>query len=34
MCPAPWVDPRPNDELPDIYMAMGQTAENVAELAR
>ncbi|MBI1759651.1 MAG: acetyl-CoA C-acetyltransferase [Actinobacteria bacterium] len=27
-----WQDPRDEDELPDIYLAMGQTAENVAEL--
>jgi acetyl-CoA C-acetyltransferase len=27
-----WADPRSSGELPDIYMAMGQTAENVAEL--
>ncbi|GAA4718616.1 acetyl-CoA C-acetyltransferase [Phytohabitans rumicis] len=27
-----WSDPRDSGELPDIYMAMGQTAENVAEL--
>jgi acetyl-CoA C-acetyltransferase len=27
-----WVDPRSSGELPDIYLAMGQTAENVAEL--
>ncbi|MFJ1457957.1 acetyl-CoA C-acetyltransferase [Nocardia wallacei] len=26
-----WTDPRENDELPDIYIAMGQTAENVAQ---
>ncbi|HET9872872.1 MAG TPA: acetyl-CoA C-acetyltransferase [Propionibacteriaceae bacterium] len=26
----PWLDPRLDDELPDIYIAMGQTAENVA----
>ena len=25
-----WRDPRDNDALPDIYIAMGQTAENVA----
>jgi acetyl-CoA C-acetyltransferase len=30
--PAPWVDPRKNDQLPDVYIAMGQTAENVAAL--
>jgi acetyl-CoA C-acetyltransferase len=28
----PWHDPREDDALPDIYIAMGQTAENVAEL--
>ncbi len=27
---APWRDPREDGELPDIYIAMGQTAENVA----
>jgi acetyl-CoA C-acetyltransferase len=27
-----WVDPRDEDRLPDIYIAMGQTAENVAEI--
>ncbi len=27
-----WSDPRGNGELPDVYVAMGQTAENVAEL--
>ena len=26
----PWHDPRLDGELPDIYIAMGQTAENVA----
>lgn len=26
-----WTDPRENDELPDVYIAMGQTAENVAQ---
>ncbi|MGW4114866.1 acetyl-CoA C-acetyltransferase [Actinosynnema sp. NPDC004786] len=25
-----WVDPRENGQLPDIYIAMGQTAENLA----
>lgn len=30
--PAPWHDPREDGELPDAYIAMGQTAENVAEL--
>ncbi|MFC0527695.1 acetyl-CoA C-acetyltransferase [Phytohabitans kaempferiae] len=29
---APWTDPRDAGELPDAYVAMGQTAENVAEL--
>jgi acetyl-CoA C-acetyltransferase len=28
----PWHDPRSDGQLPDIYIAMGQTAENVAEL--
>jgi acetyl-CoA C-acetyltransferase len=28
----PWVDPRSVGELPDAYIAMGQTAENVAIL--
>ena len=27
-----WEDPRENGELPDVYIAMGQTAENVAQL--
>jgi acetyl-CoA C-acetyltransferase len=27
-----WVDPRTEGELPDVYMAMGHTAENVAHL--
>ncbi|MCE0765446.1 acetyl-CoA C-acetyltransferase [Pseudonocardia kujensis] len=27
----PWTDPRGAGELPDIYIAMGQTAENVAQ---
>jgi acetyl-CoA C-acetyltransferase len=26
----PWTDPRLGDRMPDIYIAMGQTAENVA----
>src|SRR5699024_11025360 len=30
--PAPWHDPREDGDLPDAYIAMGQTAENVAEL--
>ncbi|MEV0129755.1 acetyl-CoA C-acetyltransferase [Dactylosporangium sp. NPDC050688] len=28
----PWSDPRERGELPDVYIAMGDTAENVAEL--
>jgi acetyl-CoA C-acetyltransferase len=28
----PWVDPRESGLLPDVYIAMGQTAENVAQL--
>ena len=28
----PWQDPREDGRLPDIYIAMGQTAENVAQL--
>lgn len=27
-----WSDPRKSGELPDVYVAMGQTAENVAQL--
>jgi len=27
-----WHDPRQDGEIPDVYLAMGQTAENVAEL--
>jgi acetyl-CoA C-acetyltransferase len=27
-----WVDPRTTGQLPDLYIAMGQTAENVAQL--
>lgn len=27
-----WHDPRADDELPDIYVTMGQTAENLAQL--
>ncbi len=27
-----WSDPRESGELPDVYIAMGQTAENVAQL--
>jgi acetyl-CoA C-acetyltransferase len=30
--PASWHDPREDGSLPDIYIAMGQTAENVAAL--
>ncbi len=26
----PWTDPRADGQLPDVYIAMGQTAENVA----
>ncbi|TQM26437.1 acetyl-CoA C-acetyltransferase [Nocardia bhagyanarayanae] len=29
---ASWADPRRNRVLPDVYIAMGQTAENVAQL--
>ncbi|MFC9841541.1 acetyl-CoA C-acetyltransferase, partial [Rhodococcus sp. NPDC127530] len=25
-----WTDPRKNEQIPDVYIAMGQTAENVA----
>ncbi|HEV3381249.1 MAG TPA: acetyl-CoA C-acetyltransferase [Trebonia sp.] len=28
----PWHDPREDDLIPDVYIAMGQTAENVASL--
>ncbi len=28
----PWTDPREEGSLPDVYLAMGQTAENVAGL--
>jgi acetyl-CoA C-acetyltransferase len=28
----PWHDPRGDGDLPDIYLAMGQTAENLAEV--
>ncbi|MDA2808799.1 acetyl-CoA C-acetyltransferase [Nocardiopsis suaedae] len=27
-----WYDPREDGELPDVYIAMGQTAENVAQM--
>ncbi|WP_167003929.1 acetyl-CoA C-acetyltransferase [Mumia sp. ZJ430] len=27
-----WADPRQDDHLPDVYIAMGQTAENVAQV--
>ncbi|WP_181769214.1 acetyl-CoA C-acetyltransferase [Streptomyces albidus (ex Kaewkla and Franco 2022)] len=27
-----WADPRENGQVPDVYMAMGQTAENLARL--
>ncbi|MBW9216248.1 acetyl-CoA C-acetyltransferase [Mumia sp. zg.B53] len=27
-----WTDPREDDRLPDVYIAMGQTAENVAQI--
>jgi len=27
-----WSDPREQDNIPDVYIAMGQTAENVAQL--
>jgi acetyl-CoA C-acetyltransferase len=30
--PSSWHDPREDGQLPDIYIAMGQTAENVAAL--
>jgi acetyl-CoA C-acetyltransferase len=29
---ATWYDPREDGQIPDIYIAMGQTAENVAQL--
>jgi acetyl-CoA C-acetyltransferase len=29
---SPWTDPREAGDLPDIYLAMGQTAENLAEI--
>ncbi|MGO4807783.1 acetyl-CoA C-acetyltransferase [Arthrobacter sp. 2MCAF15] len=31
---APWADPRVDEALPDIYIEMGQTAENVAQIHR
>ncbi len=27
-----WTDPRENGQLPDVYIAMGQTAENLAQI--
>lgn len=30
--PSPWTDPREVGELPNLYISMGQTAENVAEI--
>jgi acetyl-CoA C-acetyltransferase len=30
----PWADPRDFGELPDVYIAMGETAENVASLCK
>jgi acetyl-CoA C-acetyltransferase len=27
-----WADPRGNGDIPDVYIAMGQTAENVAQI--
>src|SRR5262245_24934765 len=27
-----WMDPRENGDLPDVYLAMGQTAENLAQV--
>jgi acetyl-CoA C-acetyltransferase len=29
-----WVDPRDEGNIPDVYIAMGQTAENVAEIKK
>ena len=29
---SPWQDPRADGEVPDVYVAMGQTAENVAQI--
>ncbi|MGI9093335.1 MAG: acetyl-CoA C-acetyltransferase [Mycobacteriales bacterium] len=28
----PWTDPRADNALPDVYLAMGQTAENLAQI--
>lgn len=28
-----WSDPRPSGDLPDVYITMGQTAENVAQVS-
>jgi len=28
----PWADPRQDGEMPDVYIAMGQTAENVQQM--
>ena len=28
----PWHDPRTGDQIPDVYIAMGQTAENLASI--
>ncbi|MEO3862379.1 acetyl-CoA C-acetyltransferase [Acrocarpospora sp. B8E8] len=30
--PEPWIDPRARGELPDVYLSMGQTAENVQQV--
>jgi acetyl-CoA C-acetyltransferase len=32
MAETPWHDPRDDDQIPDVYIAMGQTAENLASL--
>jgi len=32
LAPGTWNDPRDRDELPNVYLAMGYTAENVARL--
>lgn len=29
--PSPWIDPRTEGQLPDVFIAMGLTAENVAQ---